>query len=276
MRIRRVVFSFVVAALLAPVAEAQQDIKGSSDHPVFPKRMEGFYISLYRQAEFEAVTFRTPKGPVTVEGRVTRFNYRRPRAVPNPGGLAVRRNYENAVTEAGGEVVARGNDSTILRLTAKDGTEVWAEIEASNNPGALLYQLLVVERAPMKQQVEVNALAARLRKEGFVTLYINFATGKSAILPESASVVDGLRDALVSAPELRVSVEGHTDDVGTAEANQALSDARARAVVDALTGRGIDAGRLQSRGWGESKPLGPNTTDEGRARNRRVEVVRLP
>lgn len=256
-------------------AFAQSDVKGSSDHPVFPKRMEGFYISVYRQAEFDAVTFRTDKGPVTVEGKVTRFNYRRERTTPNPGALAIRRNYENAAVEAGGEVMGRPGNAPIVRLTAKDGTEVWAQVTASGNAGSLIYQLLVVERAAMKQQITANAIASALEKEGFVTLYINFATNRSAILPDSLPVVDQLAEALKASPALRVSVEGHTDDVGTAEANLALSEARAKAVLAALQTRGVAADRLQARGLGEGKPLGANATEEGRARNRRVEVVRL-
>lgn len=88
-------------------------------------------------------------------------------------------------------------------------------------------------------------------------------------------VVDQLAEALKASPALRVSVEGHTDDVGTAEANLALSEARAKAVLAALQARGVAADRLQARGLGEGKPLGANATEEGRARNRRVEVVRL-
>lgn len=270
----RLLIAFVLSVAAVP-ALAQQDVKGSADHPVFPKRMEGFHISLYRQAEFEAVTLRTDKGPVTVEGKVTRFNYRRERDAPNPGGLAIRRNYENAAIEAGGEVMGRPGNASVIRLTARDGAEIWAQVTSSGNAGSLIYQLLVVERAPMKQQITAAAIAAALEEDGFVTLYINFATGQSTILPDSLPVVDQLSEALASAPALRVSIEGHTDEVGTAEANQALSESRAKAVVAALQSRNIAADRLQARGLGEGKPLGPNTTEDGRAKNRRVEVVRL-
>ncbi|AHJ96013.1 Outer membrane protein [Hymenobacter swuensis DY53] len=76
-------------------------------------------------------------------------------------------------------------------------------------------------------------------------------------------------------PQLRLAVQGHTDNVGTAARNQQLSDDRASAVVTELTQAGIAAGRLQTAGFGQTKPLADNSTEEGRAKNRRVELVKL-
>lgn len=76
-------------------------------------------------------------------------------------------------------------------------------------------------------------------------------------------------------PTLRLSVQGHTDNAGTAPHNQQLSEARARAVVASLTGAGIVAGRLQAAGFGQTKPLADNATEAGKAKNRRVELVKL-
>ena len=76
-------------------------------------------------------------------------------------------------------------------------------------------------------------------------------------------------------PGLRLSVDGHTDGTGTFARNQVLSEARARAVVAAMTQRGVPADRLGSQGFGQSRPIADNTTEEGRARNRRVELVKL-
>jgi outer membrane protein OmpA-like peptidoglycan-associated protein len=80
---------------------------------------------------------------------------------------------------------------------------------------------------------------------------------------------------LTTSPELKLSVEGHTDDTGTASRNQQLSEARARAVVASLTQAGIAAGRLQAAGFGQTKPLADNATEAGKAQNRRVELVKL-
>lgn len=105
---------------------------------------------------------------------------------------------------------------------------------------------------------------------------IRFDTGSDRIRPESAPVLASIVALLREHPELRLRVEGHTDDVGDDDANRALSERRAAAVRAHLVAQGIDAVRLESAGLGESSPVSPNMTAEGRQRNRRVELVRLP
>ncbi len=79
---------------------------------------------------------------------------------------------------------------------------------------------------------------------------------------------------LQASPALRLAVEGHTDNAGTPAHNQQLSEARAQEVVRRLTAQGIAPGRLQAAGFGQSKPLADNATEAGRAKNRRVELVK--
>ena len=76
-------------------------------------------------------------------------------------------------------------------------------------------------------------------------------------------------------PDVKVSVEGHTDNVGSAASNQTLSEKRAQSVVAWLTSHGTDASRLKAKGWGASKPIEDNGTEDGRAKNRRVELVKV-
>jgi len=76
-------------------------------------------------------------------------------------------------------------------------------------------------------------------------------------------------------PDIKFSVEGHTDSDGDDASNQSLSEQRAATVVSTLTKLGIDANRLTSKGWGESQPLDTNNTPEGKANNRRVEFVKI-
>jgi outer membrane protein OmpA-like peptidoglycan-associated protein len=126
----------------------------------------------------------------------------------------------------------------------------------------------------MKQDISVNDLAEKLEKEGFVALYVNFETGKATIQPDSKPTLDDAAAALKSASGLKIEVGGHTDNVGTAEANQKLSEDRAKAVMAALVERGIDASRLTAKGYGQTSPIADNRTEEGRAKNRRVELVK--
>ncbi|PSR09731.1 MAG: flagellar motor protein MotB, partial [Bacteroidetes bacterium] len=100
---------------------------------------------------------------------------------------------------------------------------------------------------------------------------VRFATGSAELLPASIPELDQLVLLLQTYPQLRIRINGHTDNVGEAAANQALSEARARSVYTYLTAKGIAAARLRYQGFGESRPLADNTTEEGRARNRRTE-----
>ncbi len=101
---------------------------------------------------------------------------------------------------------------------------------------------------------------------------VTFESGSATLTPGSLKVLDEVARTLKRYPALVIEVGGHTDDRGRAAFNQRLSAERAQAVVDYLVGQGIDAGRLKARGYGESKPIADNATEEGRARNRRVEM----
>lgn len=109
----------------------------------------------------------------------------------------------------------------------------------------------------------------------FVTTGITFDVNKSTIKPESYGTINYVVTMMQEHPELKFSVEGHTDSDGSDVANQTLSEARAKAVADAMIKAGISADRLTSKGHGESKPVAGNDTPEGKAQNRRVEFVKL-
>jgi outer membrane protein OmpA-like peptidoglycan-associated protein len=104
---------------------------------------------------------------------------------------------------------------------------------------------------------------------------VHFATGKSTILPESFNLLQQVVDAVITNGVKRVRVEGHTDNRGVKAANQTLSEERARAVMDYLVSQGLAADRLESVGYGDSKPIAPNLTARGRELNRRVEFIVL-
>jgi OmpA-OmpF porin, OOP family len=107
-----------------------------------------------------------------------------------------------------------------------------------------------------------------------VTTGIRFDINKTDLRPESMGVINSIFQLMSDHPELKFSIEGHTDSDGDDPSNQILSEKRAQAVAAELTKMGIDAGRLASKGWGESKPVGPNSTPEGKAANRRVEFIK--
>lgn len=102
---------------------------------------------------------------------------------------------------------------------------------------------------------------------------VNFETGKAALLPASKELLDEVAKVLTDHPELqKIRIEGHTDNAGGAAYNLKLSNNRAKSVREYLVSKGIDAKRLESKGFGLSKPIGDNKTPEGREQNRRVEL----
>ncbi|HUX56528.1 MAG TPA: OmpA family protein [Bacteroidales bacterium] len=103
---------------------------------------------------------------------------------------------------------------------------------------------------------------------------IRFDVGKASLRPESMGVLNEIFKLLDEHPDVSVSVEGHTDSDGDFDLNQNLSQDRAKTVMSQLVSMGIDAGRITSKGFGESKPVGTNDTPEGKASNRRVEFVK--
>ncbi|MEP7365330.1 MAG: OmpA family protein [Acidobacteriota bacterium] len=267
--------SFIIglAACLGLLAQAHpQDVKGSSDHPLFPTRMPGYYISNYAQQGFASYKFRA-RPPVDVEGKYTRIHYYLIDPKNHPGGLAIRRNYENAIKAVGGEVVYSDSGGSVLKAV-RNGVEVWTQVLASDNYAGRIYFVHIVEKEAMQQVITADAMAAAIDKDGFIALDIHFATAKADILPESRPMVDEIAAMLKKRPALVVGVEGHTDNTGTAAGNLALSKARAQSVVAALTASGIAANRVTPAGFGQERPIADNRTEEGRAKNRRVEVVK--
>jgi outer membrane protein OmpA-like peptidoglycan-associated protein len=159
-----------------------------------------------------------------------------------------------------------------MKLAIK-GAEIWAAIYADTDT----YKLVVVAKQAMVQKVTANAavLAQDLKTTGHVAVYgIYFDTGKSEIKPESEPTLAEIAKLLQQNPNLKLYVVGHTDNVGELLYNMKLSQDRAGAVVNALVFQySVTASRLVARGTGPLAPVASNKTEDGRAQNRRVELV---
>src|SRR5205823_12098290 len=103
---------------------------------------------------------------------------------------------------------------------------------------------------------------------------IHFATGKFDVPAEAETVLGNVAKALTDNPSWKIRIEGYTDNVGGKDMNQTLSQQRADSVMNWLSAHGVDQGRMTAKGYGDSRPVADNSTDDGRARNRRVEIVR--
>jgi OOP family OmpA-OmpF porin len=273
MRRTALAFCLVVPALLAAPKE-KTDKLGSQDHPLFT-RMPGFIIGRYKTSDFDQEMFTTKAGKETVEGKKTFIAYQLDKGAEMPSPLEVVRNHVQAIRKAGGEVIwekPQGGSSATLRLK-KGAAETWAEIYAYG--GCKSYHLTIVEKGQMEQKISSSAMLDGLNKDGFIALDIHFDTAKASIKADSEGQIEEIAALLKAHPQLKLSVEGHTDNTGTPEGNRKLSGDRAAAVKAALVSRGIEAARLQSKGFGQDKPVADNRTEEGRAKNRRVELVKL-
>ncbi len=252
---------------------AAQDAEGCKDHPLFT-RMKNYSIASCAK-NFDAVEFTVTGGKSeTVEGDKTVLDYELTEGAEPPSALQIIRNYGNAIKGLGGtqlyeEIGVTGNAT--FRLV-KNNRQTWVSIASYNGNSG--FQLTILEKGAMEQEVTADAMYDALNKDGFMALQINFDTGKSTIRAESMPIVDQIAALMTAHADLKISVEGHTDNVGAPASNKALSEQRAKAVVDAVVQKGIPAGRLSAAGWGQDKPVADNRTEEGRARNRRVEIVK--
>jgi OmpA-OmpF porin, OOP family len=260
-------------------AAAQTDVDGSKDYPGL-NRMPGFYINDYEDLDFGMFEFlETAETSKRVEGHYYRVAYALNEGARNPGAIGIGRNYANAIVAKGGKKLAEtlSNYGGSVSATWKaNGRSIWIQVDV-NNEGRN-YTLHVVEEEAMKQTVEFTAteLGRMLDETGSVAVHgILFDTGKATIKPESAPVLAQIAELLASNDALTLEIQGHTDNVGTKAANLALSQGRAAAVKDYLVKtHQIAAGRLTTAGFGDTKPVGDNATDEGKALNRRVELVK--
>ena len=265
----------VLALAFSAGAWGAADKPGCKDHPLFPTRMPGYYIHDCQLREFDAYDFFVQKGPKhREEGRFTSVTYRLPPGTQDQSGIAVVRNYESAITRIGGSIAASDPQRWVNGKVVVDGREAWVQAEKGNG----LIWLRIVEKTAMQQHIVADAasFANDLRATGHVAVQgIYFDTGKAAVKPESKPALEEVAKLLKADPQLRLWVVGHTDSVGRVDDNQRLSQARAEAVAaELVASHGVAASRLKGYGVGPLSPVSGNDSDEGRAKNRRVELVK--
>ncbi len=272
----------VLASILLSVAAhaaapaLQKDTAWCKDHPLFT-RMPTYWIHHCSAKEFDAHDFILGKGKKErVEGRLWTISYYpQATATSKPSELQILRNFEAAVARAGGASVFADKGRETFRLNA-EGKEIWVDLTAEFTGK---YGLAIVERAAMAQDIvaDAKAFANDLNTTGHAAVYgIYFDTNKAEIKAESAQAIGEIAKLLQADPGLKLFVVGHTDGTGGVESNLKLSQERAQAVIEALvSGHGVAAARLRPFGNGPFAPVATNATEEGRAKNRRVELVKL-
>lgn len=301
-----------IALLLSPTLFAQtKDVPNSQDHPVV-SRFAGSVIKFYEAKNFDAYALRL--SPISwgkentvqkqaLEGALTRIVYQSPKAT---SALEVFRNYEQALQAGGFETLFRcetdacgsGFSSSyppnVGMSHVRGFTEQQRYIAArrSDDKGTIYVAVFVVlshegpvtrldvaEIKPM-QTGQVSVTPAQIQtdfeKTGRAVIReFYFDSGKAVLKPESKPALEAVAQFLRDKPDLNIFVVGHTDSDGGFDTNLQLSQQRAQAVVDELTQQySIASKRLTARGVSYLCPVAGNDTDAGKARNRRVELVK--
>jgi OOP family OmpA-OmpF porin len=190
-------------------------------------------------------------------------------------GLQILQNHVNAIKAAGGKVLEESDGNVFI--TTYNGKELWIFVNASSyNKDLDNFGIFSIEVEMMKQEVSAQEIKGTIDSSGKIALYgILFDTGKSEIKPESDKAISSVATYLKENPEVNIYIVGHTDNTGDYALNQKLSQSRGESVKNYLVSRyGISATRLVGYGAGPICPVTSNDTEEGRALNRRVEIVK--
>ncbi|HYB95081.1 MAG TPA: OmpA family protein [Vicinamibacterales bacterium] len=275
----RIVIALSFTAAAAP-AWAQEpgapDVEGCKPSPLV-SRMTGCQIYECSVKDFDAwdVVINKAGETKSLEGSGDHIKFACP---ANVSHLQLQRNLEAALQKAGYKVVFSGRHETHDRaaITAQKGAQ-WVFVQLGDFNEFPIYEqtTVVVKEMTQEMSATAQAMSDAIAKSGKLDVYgITFATGQATLTAASNQVLSDLHAVLVANPDWRLRIEGHTDNVGDKAANLKLSNARAAAVAAWLTGKGIDAARLTTAGLGDTQPVADNATEDGRAKNRRVVLIK--
>jgi outer membrane protein OmpA-like peptidoglycan-associated protein len=230
------------------------------------KQFAAFALDGCETEDFGSVTVDLESGPRTVAGRVEHVNFRLTDPKKDPPPLAVWKNYVDALRGIGARLVTREDDFNQALLTRKTAQgEIWYFYQhgSGNEESTTSYELTGVHvGAPPPNKCTLQVYG------------VNFDTDQATLRKDAEPVLTQVLALFQRDPSYAAEIGGHTDDVGGKAHNRTLSTARAESVKAWLTSHGVAASRLTAAGYGDEKPVVPNTNDANRARNRRVELRR--
>lgn len=252
----------IAQAVTAPMTGG----KSCANPPWLKKQFDYFKLSECSYLDLNAFTVDLPSGKKTFAGRYMANTYTLTDDKKNPTALVVKNNYVAALQKIGAKLVSDPNDVFNAVLTQKTPVgDMWYLYThgSGSQDSTTSYDLITAEvggPAPKTCTLEVYG--------------VNFDFNKATLRPDSEPVLQQVLALFKSDPNYSGEIGGHTDNVGKPDYNMKLSGERADAVKAWLVSHGVDAKRLTTHGYGDTKPLVPNTTDANRFKNRRVELKR--
>lgn len=272
------------------------------DFPFFTAPEGAKYINNPKVKDFDFIVFISPDSMYEVEGRVFRSHVHKDKesnveisgrylnksfedAILNAGGVKVfedkltkeqKEKYKELATYAGsnGSLDVWNDVVAMYVIRRSDGNVYIAMTKATGNNTSLQ----IVQEKAFEQTIQ-KVTSAEIEKDllgsGKSVLQINFDTDKATLKTDGLEAVKEIIAVLGQNPELKIAINGYTDNSGGKEHNHKLSEDRASAVKDEIIKSGISADRLTSKGFGQENPIAGNDTEEGKSKNRRVELIRL-
>jgi OmpA-OmpF porin, OOP family len=275
------IFIVVTLFLYAPALIAQsEDAKGCTDYPKF-SRIPGYRISECIARDFDTFSFPVENRMADdvkkqeIEGKYFSYSFDLKKGEQETPSLLVCRSLENDLKQNGGFVVARvvdpqNSDNFITGKIEKDNFDTWILIRTTGGR----YHMNIIEKHRQVHLVTAEEIWSTLEKKDTVTLDIFFDDDTTTIIPASLPIINQISMMMKDHPALQLSIQCHTDSRNNPTHLKMVSAMRAKVVLDAITAEGIEKKRMTSLGWGGDHPVADNKTEEGRAKNRRIVLVK--
>jgi OmpA-OmpF porin, OOP family len=258
-----------------------EDTGGCKDHPLFTC-LPNYSINECLVKESDIFNFPVESSIAedvkkqTVEGKYFFYSYNLKEDAQKTSSLLIFRDLESELIQHYGLIVARvvepmNSNSFITGKVPKDNMDTWILFQATDSD----YKLNIIEKRRKVQLITADSMWNTLNKQDSVTLDIFFDDDTITIIPASLPIIDQIDQLLKNHPSLKLSIQCHTDNRRPPVDNKIKSAMRAKVVLDALVEKGTPKTRLSSIGWGQDKSVADNKTEEGRAKNRRIVLIRV-